>query len=100
VDGVEVRAGQAILVMLGAANRDPKRFPDPDRFDPARPDNVSLSFSLGPHYCLGAALSKLEAEIAFPALFARFPGLALAQRPPEAKPLILRGHDKLLVTVR
>ncbi len=100
VEGVPIQAGQPILVMLGAANRDPKRFPEPDVFDPARPENVSLSFSLGPHYCLGAALSKLEAEIAFPALFERFPELALAQRPPEEKPLILRGHDKLLVTVR
>lgn len=99
VEGFQVKPGEAVLVMLGAANRDPKRFTDPDAFDPTRPENVPLSFGLGPHYCLGAALSRLEAEIAFPALHARFPNLAIVERPPAAKPLILRGHDTLLVTV-
>ncbi|MEV4414369.1 cytochrome P450 [Catellatospora sp. NPDC049609] len=98
IEGVPCRPGEAVLVMIGAANRDPRRFTDPDAFDPARPDPGSLSFGFGPHYCLGAALSRLEGEIAFPALFERFPDLALAaplSRQP--KPLILRGHDTLPV---
>ncbi len=98
IEGVPCPAGQAVLVMIGAANRDPARFTDPDTFDPARPDPGSLSFGFGPHYCLGAALSRLEGQVAFPALFDRFPDLALAQQPGNApKPLILRGHDTLTV---
>ncbi|GAA2398851.1 cytochrome P450 [Catellatospora methionotrophica] len=98
IEGVPVPAGQAVLAMIGAANRDPARFADPDAFDPARPDPGSLSFGFGPHYCLGAALSRLEGQVAFPALFERFPDLALAQQVGNApKPLILRGHDTLAV---
>ncbi|WP_246159232.1 cytochrome P450 [Catellatospora sichuanensis] len=98
IEGVPCPAGQAVLVMIGAANRDPARFTDPDAFDPARPDPGSLSFGFGPHYCLGAALSRLEGQVAFPALLERFPDLALAQQPGNApKPLILRGHDTLTV---
>ncbi|HCT77882.1 MAG TPA: cytochrome P450 [Micromonosporaceae bacterium] len=100
IEDLAVRAGEAVLVMLGAANRDPRRFPDPDRFDPDRPNNVPLSFGLGPHYCLGAALSKIEAEIAFPALFKRFPRLTIVTPSAPVKPLILRGHDTLMVTTR
>ncbi|GHJ47270.1 cytochrome P450 [Catellatospora sp. TT07R-123] len=99
VQGLPVMAGEAVLVMIGAANRDPARFADPDRFDPTRPDAGSLSFGLGPHYCLGAALSRLEGQVAFPALFERFPKLALAEQVSGApKPLILRGHDTLAVS--
>lgn len=98
IEGLTCRAGEAVLVMIGAANRDPSRFADPDTFDPARHDPGSLSFGFGPHYCLGAALSRLEGQVAFPALFARFPELALAEPVGTApKPLILRGHDTLAV---
>lgn len=100
VGGVPVPPGGRVLVLLGAANRDPRRFPDPDRFAPTRPDNRPLSFGAGIHYCVGAALSRLEARIAFPLLFTRFPGLAIAERPTRSGQLTLRGFTKLPITTR
>lgn len=76
--GVTVPAGGRIIVSLVAANRDPRRFGDPDRFDPTRADNPHLSFGYGIHHCLGAALARLELQAAFTALGARMPGLHLA----------------------
>ncbi|MDQ1741762.1 MAG: hypothetical protein QOE23_101 [Pseudonocardiales bacterium] len=97
IAGVPVGQGQLVLVLTGAANRDPRRFADPDTFDPAREDNHHLAFSIGPHYCLGAILGRAEARIAFPRLIERFPELALASRPPERRALMLRGYDRLPV---
>lgn len=78
IAGTTIRKGQAVSVLLGAANRDPARFPDPDRFDITRKDNDHLAFSLGPHYCLGASLARAEAQIAIAALVARTSNLRLA----------------------
>lgn len=78
IGGATIRKGQAVSVLLGAANRDPARFPDPDRFDITRKDNDHLAFSLGPHYCLGASLARAEAQIAIAALVARTSNLRLA----------------------
>ena len=97
VAGVPVAKGSSILVLMGAANRDPRRFEDPDAFDPSRPDNQHLAFSAGPHYCLGAALSRAEGQLAIPRLLARFPDIALAGEPGERNQLMLRGFDHLLV---
>ncbi|WP_031064201.1 cytochrome P450 [Streptomyces sp. NRRL WC-3742] len=79
--GVPLRRGAEVLLLLGSANRDESRYPDPDRFDPDRPVAANLAFGAGAHYCLGAVLARMEAEIAFPALLARFPDIALAQLP-------------------
>jgi cytochrome P450 len=97
IAGVPVAKGQSVLVLMAAANRDPRRFPDPDVFDPGRPDNQHLAFSAGPHYCLGAALSRMEARIALPRLLDRFPSIALAADPGERDQLMLRGYDHLPV---
>jgi len=97
IGGVSVTAGQSVLVLLGAANRDPRRFPDPDTFDPGRGDNHHLTFSAGPHYCLGAALGRMEGRLALPRLLGRFPALALAADPGERRQLMLRGYDHLPV---
>ena len=97
IAGVPIRAGQLVVVLTGAANRDPRRFADPDRFDPSRPDNAHLAFSAGPHYCLGAILGRAEGRIALPRLLARFPDLALAGEPGERRALMLRGYDELPV---
>lgn len=97
IAGVPVAAGQSVLVLMGAANRDPRRFPDPDTFDPTRTDNQHLTFSAGPHYCLGAALGRMEGRLALPRLLSRFPVLVLATEPGERRKLMLRGFDELPV---
>ncbi|MDI1461129.1 cytochrome P450 [Catellatospora sp. KI3] len=96
IAGVRVPAGSMVLVLLGAANRDPGRYRDPDLFDVTRPRLQSLSFGAGPHYCLGAALSRLEGQLAFPMLLRRFPDLAVgaAERNDQ---LLLRGYRRLPV---
>jgi cytochrome P450 len=99
VDGVPVAAGRSVIVLTAAANRDPRRFRDPDSFDPSRPENQHYAFSAGPHYCLGAVLGRLEGRVALPRLLARFPALALADRPGERRHLMLRGYDRLPVVV-
>ena len=93
-----VPSGDVIVFMTGAANRDPAVFADPDRFDIARSPNPHLAFGAGIHYCVGAPLARLEAEVAFEQLLRHRPALALA-RPDEApawRQLInLRGLETL-----
>jgi len=97
--GVPVARDSRVLVLLGAANRDPHRFTEPDTFDPGRDEGPPLSFGGGAHYCLGAVLSKLEGRIALPMLLRRFPDLALAGDRGERTTLMLRGYESLPVTV-
>ncbi|MEU0743827.1 cytochrome P450 [Streptomyces sp. NPDC006134] len=97
--GTRVPAGTKVLVLLAAGNRDPRRFPEPHRFDPARPDVQPLSFGAGAHFCLGAPLARMEARLALPRLLARFPGLAPAGTPTLRDRLVVPGHDELPVTV-
>lgn len=78
IGDVTIGSGQHVTVVLGAANRDPDQFPDPDRLDAGRPDNRHLSFGFGIHFCLGAPLAKLEAEIVLAAITQRLPRLQLA----------------------
>lgn len=99
VAGVPLAAGEGVLVLIGAANRDPHRFADPDSFDVDRADNAPISFGAGPHYCLGAALARLEGRLAFSALLGRFPRLARASAPTRNTQLLLRGYEVLPVTV-
>ncbi len=80
--GRELRRGQLVIGLIGAANRDPARYREPDRLDVTRREGSHLSFGHGPHVCIGAALTLMEAEITFRALLARWPRLALADTAP------------------
>ncbi len=99
VGDVLVEPGQGLVTLLAAANRDPERFPDPDRLDITRPDNQHLTFSHGIHYCLGAALARLEGQETFKALSQRFPTLELAAEPVHREHFVLRGYNAVHVAV-
>jgi unspecific monooxygenase len=79
--GVVLRQGDKIGLLLGAANRDPERFSDPDHIDASRSPNPHVAFGGGIHFCVGAPLARLEMEVALPILFQRLPRLRLAERP-------------------
>ena len=79
--GVRLRRGEKIGLLLGAANRDAERFPEPDAFQPGRTPNPHVSFGAGVHFCVGAPLARLELAVALPILFGRLKGLRLAGRP-------------------
>ncbi len=81
--GRRIAAGEMVLPRLEAANHDPDRFADPERFDRARTPNPHIGFGHGPHHCIGAALARIELVAAFSALARQVPGLALACRPEE-----------------
>ena len=98
IDGVPVGAGDRVVCYLGAANRDPERFADPGRLDITREQGSPLSLGGGIHYCLGAPLARLEAQIAFPALLAHYPGLRVAGRPERRDSLTLRGYLNLPIS--
>jgi cytochrome P450 len=97
--GQRIAAGQQVMCVLGAANRDPAQFPDPDRLDVGREDIRHVAFGLGPHYCLGAPLARLEGAVVFSTLLRCFPDLHLADdRPPEYRDNFnLRGLTELRV---
>ena len=96
-----IRKGDLVNSILGAANRDPQQFANPDQFDITRDENKHLSFGIGIHYCIGASLVRLEAEIAFSAILRRFPKLQLATQTLEwQEHPIFRGLKSLPITIR
>jgi cytochrome P450 len=99
--GQTIRPGDEVLVLLGAANRDPERFEEPARLDLGRAVNPHLAFGLGIHYCPGAALARLEARLALLTLVQRFPGLRLAGGPSpwRTSNLVSRGLASLPVAL-
>jgi cytochrome P450 len=99
VGGTPIAAGERMVVALGAANRDPAQYPDPDRLDVTREDNRHLTFSHGIHFCLGASLARVEGQVAIPRLLQRFPDLALAAEPSYREHLVLRGLTELQVAI-
>ena len=76
--GQTISRGDLVIPILAAADRDPERFPEPDRLDVRREDTRHVAFGRGSHYCLGAPLARLEAQIALGTLFRRLPSLRLA----------------------
>ncbi len=96
--GKPIRAGQAVIAVMGAANRDPDRFADPDRLDVGRADNRHLAFGWASHFCFGAPLARLEGQIAFATILRRLANLELEGGPLEWRPhLALRGLTALPV---
>jgi hypothetical protein len=98
--GNEITQGQAVVPLFGSGNRDPEKFTDPASLDLARDEGTHLSFGSGPHYCIGAALANLEAEVAFSTLLRRMPRLTLAtgQTPLWRENPGLRGLSSLAVS--
>jgi cytochrome P450 len=97
--GKTIRKRQAVIALMGAANRDPERFPDPDRLDICRQDNRHLAFAWGPHFCFGAPLARLEGQIAFETILRRMPNLCLKPAPVTWRQnLGFRGLTSLPVT--
>lgn len=100
IRGRTIEQGSTLLLLLGAANRDPAQFPEPDALDVARSPNRHLSFGRGVHFCLGAPLARIEGDVAFRALLDRFTELRVAKGGAERSgTLVLRGMGKLELEV-
>ena len=100
IDGVAVAAGENFVTLLGAANRDPRVFEEPDRFDVGRVGQAPMSFGGGIHFCLGAALARAEGQVVFERLLDRFPVIepAWGAEPPVYRDsVVLRGLESLPV---
>jgi cytochrome P450 len=97
LSGRELEAGSFITLGIGAANRDPRQFPHPERFDVARKPNRHVAFGHGEHACAGMNVARMEARIAFSRLLARFPDLELAGKPERDRRIRFRGFRKLPV---
>ena len=101
LQGKDISAGEIVMAMVGAANHDHEQFTEPESFDVRREQNRHLSFGLGPHFCLGAPLARLEASILFKELFDRFSKIEGARSDVErGGTLLLRGFTKLPVLVQ
>lgn len=96
--GARIAAGDLVRISLAGANRDPAVYPDPDRFDPGRPNaGTQLAFAVGPHACIGAHLARIEAAAALAALTRALPGVRLAAEATPPSGLIFRKPDRLAV---
>jgi cytochrome P450 len=99
VGDLPVRAGQRLINLLGAANRDPRQFSDPDELRLDRDEGPGLSFGGGIHHCLGAALARLEAQVMLPMLLRRYPRAAVAGEPVRRGGLMIRGYTSLPIAL-
>jgi hypothetical protein len=98
IGGKTIRAGEKVFLYLGSANRDPAEFPDPEQLDLTRCENRHLAFGVGIHYCLGAALARVQAQVAINTLVKQFPKLKLNTDKLEwQEHIVLRGLKSLLV---
>src|SRR5947209_4804117 len=85
--GRQIRKGQAVIAVMAAGNRDPEQFPDPDRLDVERTEKRHLAFGWAAHFCFGAALARIEGQIAFETVLRRLPELRV-----EPGPLVWREN--------
>ncbi len=96
--GQRVGKGQMVMLLMASANRDPAQFPEPDRFDITRRENRHLSFGMGVHFCLGAALARIEAQAAFRYILDHWPSIRLAEEPPAwQNNLVFRSLPRLRI---
>ena len=100
IGGQWIRKGQSALTLIGAANRDPEEFSEPDRLDLTRSRQSQISFGRGIHHCLGAPLARLEAHVAFSKLLERFTDLQFIERPVFKDHIVLRGLQSFPVRVK
>jgi unspecific monooxygenase len=96
--GVVIEEGQKVAALLGAANRDPSVFADPDNFAPTRDPNPHVAFGAGVHFCLGAPLARMELTESLVALFAAYPDLHLVGEPRSRGTFVLRGYAEVQVS--
>jgi cytochrome P450 len=99
IGGAQMRPGHFVMMLLGAANRDPAQFPEPDRLDLGRHPNQHMSFGRGIHFCLGAPLARVEGQVALGSLVRRFPQLRLDGEAVQRDTVTLRGLESLPVAV-
>ncbi|PKB84057.1 MAG: hypothetical protein BZY88_00805 [SAR202 cluster bacterium Io17-Chloro-G9] len=97
IDGKHIKRGQQVLLLIGAANRDPDAFPDPNVLDLTRDARSHISFGRGIHHCLGSHLAIMEGRVAFAKLLERFPRMRLAGKPRFSDRVVLRGLQSLPV---
>jgi cytochrome P450 len=101
LNGEVLRKGQRIQLGIGAANHDPDEFDHPEQLDFTRPKVNSLAFGYGPHFCVGSALAKMEAQVALSRLLDRIPNVELGTRQFEYRPLyFLRALKSLSIVIR
>lgn len=97
-EGIELKQGDEVGLLLAAANRDPKQFENAHSFDPFRPISANATFGAGIHFCIGAPLARLEMQASMKALFDRLPNLKLAEQPKYSNAYHFHGLEKLMVS--
>jgi cytochrome P450 len=100
IGGQAIPAGKLVLAVIGSANRDPRQFPDPGRFDIGRDPNPHIAFGHGIHFCLGAALARMEAKVALADLLERFQSFELATDEPWEPRQALHVHGPTRLPIR
>jgi cytochrome P450 len=98
-NGAVILSGEQVALLLGMANRDPRAFAEPDRFDPGRSDQKNVSFGAGIHFCIGAPLARLELQVGLKVLFDRLPRMGLASQPNYRDTYHFHGLERLDVRV-
>ena len=97
IGDIEINKGRRIITLLGSANRDPAANDDPDAFNVERKNIKHLSFSEGIHFCLGAPLARMEAEVVFDLLLLKYPDAKIAAEPKWKENITMRGLESLVI---